>query len=95
VGNQTPAQGLPYPSAIQTPMSYTDMHPSQIQLKYASQGLTHNNYVVTYLFHDRVIDLHLDGVINISKWFIIKWTVFTRHLCAFRTFVYRQIYYKW
>lgn len=38
VGNQTPAQGLPYPSAIQTPMSYTDMHPSQIQLKYASQA---------------------------------------------------------
>ena len=39
MGNQTPAQGLPYPSAIQTPMSYTDMHPSQIQLKYASQGI--------------------------------------------------------
>lgn len=36
--NQTPAQGLPYPSAIQTPMSYTDMHSSQIQLKYASQA---------------------------------------------------------
>ena len=43
VGNQTPAQGLPYPSAIQTPMSYTDMHPSQIQLKYASQGMNHSN----------------------------------------------------
>ena len=48
VGNQTPAQGLPYPSAIQTPMSYTDMHPSQIQLKYASQGTNHSN--VTSLF---------------------------------------------
>ena len=50
MGNQTPAQGLPYPSAIQTPMSYTDMHPSQIQLKYASQGMTHNNHVVTDIF---------------------------------------------
>ena len=51
MGNQTPAQGLPYPSAIQTPMSYTDMHPSQIQLKYASQGMTHNNHVVTAIFY--------------------------------------------
>ena len=67
-------------------MSYTDMHPSQIQLKYASQGMTHNNYVVTDIFHDRVIDLHLDGVINISKSFIIKWTVFTRHLCPLSYF---------